>query len=303
MREAAGLTQHQLAARTGIPRSRIAMWEMRGNIPKADDFEKIKEVLGAGFVESTPKIVNLNRGPFKNYEFKLLIRPLLLKQPIADLAKLTGFSKAYVSTIYNDKAEASQNFLRVLREELEGLNPTYKVDTPEQNELLQPVQSFNKISIRQPKIESAPFLVPFLPVKAQAGYVKAYDQAIYLDTLEKFSVPPGIDHRGAEWMYFEVEGDSMLDTFAPGDIIFCSMVPQVDWNEIRNFYVYVVITETEVMIKRLYRKDAENWVMISDNEDLYPQQILKVRDVKQLWVYRRTWHVQAKPPKVFKIKV
>ncbi len=166
----------------------------------------------------------------------------------------------------------------------------------------EPIERYVK-SVRRPKIESKPFLVPFLPVKAQAGYVRAYDQTVYLDTLEKYSVPPGVDPRGAEWMYFEIEGDSMEETFSAGDIIFCSLVPQMDWNEIRNFYVYVIITESSVRIKRLFRKDAEHWVMISDNEKDYPQELLKVRDVKQLWVYRKTWHTNARPPKVFEIKI
>lgn len=45
LRESAGLTQQQLAEKTGIPRGRINAWEQRGSMPKADDYEKLVTVL------------------------------------------------------------------------------------------------------------------------------------------------------------------------------------------------------------------------------------------------------------------
>lgn len=156
---------------------------------------------------------------------------------------------------------------------------------------------------RDSKLKASPFLVPFVSRKAQAGYAKNYDHVDYIDTLERYSLPPGVDPRGAEWMYFEIEGSSMEPSFVSGDIILASMVPQVDWQEIRNFYVYVIICENSLQIKRLYRKSDTKWVMISDNEKDYPQTLLDVADIRQLWVYRKTWHTNAKPPKKFEIKI
>lgn len=48
LREKAGLTQMELAEKSGIPRDRIAKWETRNAVPKADDFEKIMKVIGNG---------------------------------------------------------------------------------------------------------------------------------------------------------------------------------------------------------------------------------------------------------------
>src|SRR5688572_15579893 len=33
---------------------------------------------------------------------------------------------------------------------------------------------------------------PLIPVKAQAGYVKAMDQSVFIDTLEHYALPPGV---------------------------------------------------------------------------------------------------------------
>jgi phage repressor protein C with HTH and peptisase S24 domain/DNA-binding XRE family transcriptional regulator len=166
---------------------------------------------------------------------------------------------------------------------------------------------------RADKQKSEPFLVPFVPVKAQAGYVRAVDQELYLDTLEKYALPPGIPGagHGAIWRYWEVEGDSMLPTFREGDIILTSFVHPMDWENIRNFYTYVIVTHEQanekfrnrVLFKRIYCKNALEWVLISDNEETNPQHLLPVEYIKEVWVYRRTWSTRAEPPKQFEIKV
>jgi len=145
---------------------------------------------------------------------------------------------------------------------------------------------------------------PLIPVKAQAGYTRAYDQAVYLDTMERYALPPGITRHGSTWAYWEIEGDSMEPTFRSGDIILTSQVHPIDWDDLKNFYVYVIVTGEKVYVKRVYVKSPEAWVMISDNEDNgYPQFIVDPKDVRQVWVFRR--HISSRAPvsKQFEIKV
>lgn len=144
---------------------------------------------------------------------------------------------------------------------------------------------------------------PFLPIKAQAGYIHSYDQIQYLGELEKYAIPPGINTRGAEWMFFEIKGDSMEPVLSDGDIILCSMVNQLDWENVRNFYTYVLITDDNICCKRIFVKSPDTWVLISENEDLYPQKLFNVADLRQLWVYRRTFSSKIKPTKKFEIKI
>jgi phage repressor protein C with HTH and peptisase S24 domain len=148
-----------------------------------------------------------------------------------------------------------------------------------------------------------PFMVPLVPVKAQAGYVRAIEQEIFVDTLEQYSLPPGVNPHGAVWRYWEIEGESMQPVFNSGDYILTSLVPQMDWENLRNFYLYVVVTVDKILFKRLYCKNEREWVLISENEEHSPQQLLLVEDVKEVWVYRRSIVNKAPPGKVFEIKI
>ena len=154
---------------------------------------------------------------------------------------------------------------------------------------------------REQKAQDVPFRVPLVAIKAQAGYVKGYEQVDFMDGLEKYSLPPGINPTGAVWRYFEIDGDSMEPSLSAGDVVLATMVPVEDWNDIKNFSVYIILTKDQLLIKRLYRKSNSEWVMISDNEELYPQVLLKVEDVNQLWLFRRHIRSRLIPPKEFKI--
>lgn len=158
-------------------------------------------------------------------------------------------------------------------------------------------------SRRNQKLAVNNFLVPLIPVKAQAGFLRAIDQTVYIDGLDKYALPPGIDPYGAIWAYWEVQGDSMEPTFYDGDYILATQVPRMDWDQLRKFYTYIIVTEDKILIKRVYPKTDQEWALISDNEERYPQQLLKVETVKQVWVFRRHIDSKAPPPKKFEITV
>lgn len=151
------------------------------------------------------------------------------------------------------------------------------------------------------KNEGAQYLVPLVAQKAQAGYVKSYDQVDYLDTLEKHALPPGVNPIGAAWSYFEVDGDSMEPTLSATDIVLATMVAAEDWSDIKNFCLYVILVGDQLLAKRIYKKSETEWVLISDNEEAYPQMTIKVANVKQLWLFRRHIRSRVPQPKEFVI--
>jgi len=163
----------------------------------------------------------------------------------------------------------------------------------------------NPLSFRQQRLQeknaTTPYLVPLVGIKAQAGYVKGFEQVDYMDTLEQYSLPPGVNPIGAVWRYFEVDGESMEPTFNSGDVVLATMVPHEDWNDIKNFCVYVIHTNDQLLIKRLYKKSSMEWVLISDNEEAAPQVLLPVENVKQLWQFRRQIRSKVPQPKEVKI--
>ncbi|RPD45165.1 LexA family transcriptional regulator [Paracnuella aquatica] len=154
---------------------------------------------------------------------------------------------------------------------------------------------------REQKQEKQPLMVPLVGIKAQAGYVKGFEQTDYLETLEKYSLPPGVNPSGAMWSYFEVDGDSMEPTFYAGDVLLASMLPHEDWHDVKNFSVYIILTTEQLLVKRVYRKSDDMWVLLSDNEELYPQVLLPVHAIRQVWTFRRHIRSRAPQPKEFKI--
>lgn len=161
------------------------------------------------------------------------------------------------------------------------------------------------VSFRQHLLEekngASVYLVPLVGIKAQAGYVKGFEQTDFMDGLDQYSLPPGVNPIGAVWRYFEIDGDSMEPTLSPGDVVLATMVPHEDWADIKDFCVYVIHTGDQLLVKRLYKKTSAEWVLVSDNEEVAPQKVLNTEDVKQLWLMRRHIRSKAPIPKEFKI--
>src|SRR5215203_925096 len=78
---------------------------------------------------------------------------------------------------------------------------------------------------REQKSQDSLYVVPLVAIKAQAGYIKGYEQVDYMDALEKYSLPPGVNPTGAIWRYFEIDGDSMEPTLNAGDVVLTTMLP------------------------------------------------------------------------------
>ena len=142
---------------------------------------------------------------------------------------------------------------------------------------------------------------PLVGIKAQAGFIRGFEQVDYLDTLEKYSLPPGVNPVGAVWSYFEVDGDSMEPTIYSGDVILASMMQQEDWNDVRNFHVYVILTGDQLLVKRVFRKNEKEWVLVSDNEEVQPQVLLPVDQIRQVWTFRRHIRSRMPQPREFRI--
>lgn len=133
--------------------------------------------------------------------------------------------------------------------------------------------------------------VPLVNIKAQAGYVKGYEEVDYIETLEKYTLPPGVNGAGAIWRYFEIEGDSMEPTLSAGDHILATMVPAEDWGEIKEDNVYIIHTTDQLLVKRLKRVSDKQIRMISDNKQ-YPAVTLEIENIRQLWMFRR--HIRSR---------
>jgi phage repressor protein C with HTH and peptisase S24 domain len=222
-----------------------------------------------------------------------------------EFGRKIGYSREVVSKVENGKMDPSRWFVEAVQAfqndaNLQGPNPGVKNldnNSQKQKKLAEPFYRH----INTLKNRPSECLVPLVGIKAQAGYVRGFEQTDFIDTLEKYSLPPGVNPKGLEWSYFEVDGDSMEPTLSSGDILLTSLLPHEDWNDVKNFSVYVILTEEQLLVKRVYPKNEKEWVLISDNTEENPQVSIDLAKVKQVWTLRR--HIRSKlpPPKEIKI--
>ncbi|MBA4056648.1 MAG: hypothetical protein C0490_18180 [Marivirga sp.] len=130
-------------------------------------------------------------------------------------------------------------------------------------------------------------LMSYVPVRAQAGYMKGYGDPHFLEKLPAFSLP--ILKEGAYRM-FEVDGDSMLQIggggLHDGDIVVAHYVEDIF--SVRDNRVYVVISTEGVCVKRCLNrlKDKENPVLILNSDNKNGQHaaiILRAHEILEVW--------------------
>jgi len=124
-----------------------------------------------------------------------------------------------------------------------------------------------------------------IPITARAGYQDQFNDKVYLEDLESYTLP-NIYFKTGSFRSFEVEGDSMEPVLQQGDIIICSYVddPSLWKYNVKNGYVYVVVTNNDIVVKRVVNRLKEEGVLEleSDNTD-YPPIVVEESEIKEIW--------------------
>lgn len=129
-------------------------------------------------------------------------------------------------------------------------------------------------------------LMSFVPVRAQAGYMKGYGDPHFIETLPAFSLPTFTE---GSYRMFQVDGSSMLQMggggLHDGDIVIAQYLE--DFFTIRDNRVYVVVCDEGVVVKRcLNRLKSDDQVLIlkSDNKSGdYPDMVLHASEIREVW--------------------
>lgn len=223
---------------------------------------------------------------------------------IKALSDAMGISR---QTFYNNigQAEIDESFKRSVKE-YSGVDIDeiiHSVNTPNKTtgENLRNQKAFG------PSIDTG---IIYVPIVAQAGYAKHFMNQVFVSDLERIYIPNS-KYKGDNYAYFEVEGDSMLPTLKEGMQVLAQSVEQSDWVNIDEFYIYVIVTKSQVMVKRLAKLRDEDgkvtddsvFLVISDNEELYPQFLIEKRTIQQLWFVKRRLDWEMSPPKMFEQKI
>jgi len=121
--------------------------------------------------------------------------------------------------------------------------------------------------------------IPFVPLKAAAGYLNGYGDPEYIDELNTFTLPM---LTGGNYRAFEIMGDSMLPT-SSGSIIVGEKVENLD--DIKSNNTYVVVSKTEGIVYKRIEKNSRlrnKLNLISDNPS-YQSYSINADDILELW--------------------
>lgn len=121
--------------------------------------------------------------------------------------------------------------------------------------------------------------IPFVPVKAAAGYLTGYADPEFIDELNTFTLPM---LGGGDYRAFEIIGDSMMPT-PTGSVIVGERVQ--DLEEIKSNQTYILVSKTDgIVYKRLLKNNRQKnkLTLVSDNP-VYQPYTINTEDVLEVW--------------------
>jgi transcriptional regulator with XRE-family HTH domain len=121
--------------------------------------------------------------------------------------------------------------------------------------------------------------IPFVPVKAAAGYLAGYGDPEFVDELNTFTLPM---LAGGDYRAFEIVGDSMMPT-PSGSVIVGEKVENLD--DVKNSNTYIVVSKTEgIVYKRVMKNNRlkNKFTLVSDNPAYQPYNV-NAEDILELW--------------------
>ncbi len=121
--------------------------------------------------------------------------------------------------------------------------------------------------------------VEYVPVKAKAGYSAGYNDAEFIASLPKFSLPnlP----QGGTYRVFPITGDSMLPIPSGSDVTGKYIT---DWKSIKTRTPCIIILKDQDMVFKLVTVDEYNIVLESENP-MYEPYTVSFDEVLELWQF------------------
>ncbi len=208
----------------------------------------------------------------------------IANQNLKYLRKLRGWTQQE----FADKLRIKRSLLGAYEEErakphLDVLDTVCDIFKLTMDELLRKDLSDNKGNYlakrRAMKLSGGRPDIPFVPVKAAAGYLNGYADPEYLDELNTFTLPM---LSGGNYRAFEIMGDSMLPT-PSGSIIVGEKLEDLD--DIKSSNTYIVVSKSEgVVYKRIEKNNRtkNKLTLISDNP-AYQSYSINADDVLEMW--------------------
>lgn len=133
--------------------------------------------------------------------------------------------------------------------------------------------------------EKAAEQIAFVPLGMQQAYPLQLRNAAFFEALPNFTLPD-YQHTVGTHRCFEVVGDQMEPGLFHGDRIICSYAHPDKWvHGIRDHFCYVVVTKSEVAVRRVMNKlaETESLILMSDNNFYSPIRV-HISEVQEIWL-------------------
>ncbi|MBO9658774.1 MAG: LexA family transcriptional regulator [Chitinophagaceae bacterium] len=132
---------------------------------------------------------------------------------------------------------------------------------------------------RAMKLASGRTDIPFVPMKAAAGYLAGYADPEFVDELNTFTLPM---LAGGNYRAFEIIGDSMLPT-PSGSVIVGEKVDSLD--DIKNDVACIVVSRNEGIVYKRVQKAvrAKNKLTLVSDNPIYHPYTVNTDDVLEMW--------------------
>ena len=121
--------------------------------------------------------------------------------------------------------------------------------------------------------------ISYVPIAAQAGYLKNYTDLGYLSQLDTYNIP---GFSNGTYRMFPVNGDSMLPTYYTGAILICQ--PVEHYNLMQDGNCYVIISNEGICVKRCINAVDKRRVIIIESDNIeYKPDIITIESVIEIW--------------------
>ena len=121
--------------------------------------------------------------------------------------------------------------------------------------------------------------IPFVPIKAAAGYLAGFEDPEFIDELNTFTLPM---LSGGNYRAFEIVGDSMLPT-PSGSVIVGEKLENLD--DVKNNVACIVVSRNEgIVYKRIQKngRQKNKLTLVSDNPVFHPYTV-NAEEVLEMW--------------------
>ncbi|MBA2746902.1 MAG: LexA family transcriptional regulator [Flavisolibacter sp.] len=129
------------------------------------------------------------------------------------------------------------------------------------------------------KMSSGPTEIPFVPVKAAAGYLAGYADPEFVDELNTFTLPM---LGSGDFRAFEIVGDSMMPT-PSGSVIVGEKINTLE--DVKSNQTYIIVSKADgIVYKRMLKNNRQKnkFTLVSDNPSYQPY-LVNADDIIEVW--------------------